>query len=322
MAHEITATDYMVSGSNTTPWHGLGAVVAGNLNAFEALKAARLDWQVTQESIYDGDMKEVEGFRLNRRSDNSQVLGIVADTWSPIQNDRVLEIAEALAQIDGTDFKPVIETAGSLQGGKIVWALVKVGARQFAGSEHHSFLLLSNGHDGKRALKGTLTDTRVVCANTLRMAETSASQLFVTHGKGVEARVKTAIQTLGWANDATRSTFAVFEALTKATMPADKAAAFFGRLLKDESEEMTSQAKGTVEEMMQLFRSGQGNEGRTAFDAVNAVTDWVDHKRQFRKVDAGNLAERRFLYAGLGGDGDRMKVQAFRDAKKFATALS
>lgn len=320
MAHELTASDHMVSGSNVTPWHGLGTIVAGQLSAADALKAARLDWQVGQEVVFDGDMKEIEGFRLNRRSDNGAVLGIVADTWSPIQNERVLEIAEALAQIDGRDFQPVIETAGSLQGGRIVWALVKTGERQFAGSAHASYLLLSNGHDGKRALKGTLTDTRVVCANTLRMAETNASQLFVTHGRGVESRVKTAIETLGWANDATRSTFAIFESLAAVKINADQAAGYFRRLVKDESEEMTSQAQATVAEMMQLYRTGAGNEGKTAFDALNAVTDWIDHKRQFRGND--NLPERRFLFAALGGEGDRMKVQAFRDARKLVAAVS
>jgi len=33
--------------------------------------------------------------------------------------------------------------------------------------------------------------------------------------------------------------------------------------------------------MMELFRTGAGNSGRTMFDALNAATDWVDHKRQF-----------------------------------------
>jgi len=316
MSHELTATDYMVSASNLTPWHGLGVVLPRNLTAADALRAARLDWQVTQEPVFDGDMAAIPGFRLNRRNDNRAPLGIVAETWNPIQNDRLLEIAEALVQIDGADFRPVIETAGSLKGGRIVWALVKTGQRLFADSLHHSFLLLSNGHDGTRALKGTLTDTRVVCNNTLRLAEASTAQLFVTHGRGVEARVKAALETLGWANDATRATFAVFESLAAAPLQADQAAGYFRRLVKDEAEEMTPQAHATVAEMMELFRTGAGNSGRTMFDALNAATDWVDHKRQFR--DGGNIPERRFLFAALGGAGDRMKVTAFRAAKVLA----
>ena len=59
MAHEITANDHMVSGSNVTPWHGLGTIVAGNLTAAEAVKAAKLDWDVSQEPVFDGDMLNI-----------------------------------------------------------------------------------------------------------------------------------------------------------------------------------------------------------------------------------------------------------------------
>jgi hypothetical protein len=49
MAHCITATDHMVSGNNTTPWHGLGTVLPGNISACEALSAARLKTALGQQ---------------------------------------------------------------------------------------------------------------------------------------------------------------------------------------------------------------------------------------------------------------------------------
>ena len=316
MAHELTASDHMVSAGNVTPWHGLGTILPGTLTAAEALTAARLDWEVTQESVFDADMAEIPGFVLNRRSDNKAPLGIVPATWQPVQNARLLEIAEALAQVDGTEFRPVVETAGSLRGGRIVWALVKTGARQFADSEHFTYLLLSNGHDGGRAVKGTLTDVRVVCATTLRWAEASTSQLFVTHAKGVEARLATAIETLGWANEASRATFAIYEALAAAKITADKVAQGFGKVIAGEAGALTAPQQNTRDEMMALYRVGSGNCGATAFDFLNAVTDWVDHKRNFR--ERGNVPERRFEFAALGGEGDRMKTTAFRQAKALA----
>lgn len=42
-----------------------------------------------------------------------------------------------------------------------------------------------------------------VCANTLRWAEAAEAQLYVSHARGVEKRVETALKTLGWANEAT-----------------------------------------------------------------------------------------------------------------------
>lgn len=316
MAHELTSTDHMVSAGNVTPWHGLGTVLPGTLTATEALEAARLNWQVAQEPIYDADMAQIPGFVVNRRSDNKAPLGVVPSTWTPVQNDRLIEIAEALAQVDGTEFRPVVETAGSLRGGRIVWALVKTGERSFADSVHHTYLLLSNGHDGTRALKGTLTDTRVVCANTLRFAEASTSQLFVTHAKGVEQRLATALETLGWANETTRATFAIYEALAAAKITADAAANGFARVIAADAGAMTDRDRAVRDEMMAIYRVGSGNCGTTAFDFLNAVTDWVDHSRPFR--EAGNVAERRFLFAAMGGEGDRMKGSAFRQAKCLA----
>lgn len=311
MAHKLEKNDYMVSGNNTVPWHGLGAVELGLLTAEDALAKAKLNWTVEQEQVFDGDMTEVEGFKLNRRSDDRTVLGIVPATWYPLQNSELLDIAEALSQVDDQGFKPVIETAGSLKGGRIVWALVQTNQKLCAGSEHKTYLLLSMGHDGKRAVRGTLTDTRVVCWNTLSLAESQAQSLFVTHTKNIKQRIDAAVQTLGWANDATKATFAIYDALATCNIGADRAVEYFASLLPGEDEMPTAPA--VVGQMYDLFRSGAGNEGKTAFDALNAVTDWVDHKRQFRE----DTQERRFLYSALGGEGDRLKRTAFNKAKEL-----
>lgn len=316
MSHDLTATDHMVSGSNVTPWHGLGTVLPGHLSAAEALEAARLNWRVEQEPVYDGDMTEIPSYQLNRRSDTREVLGVVAKGWQPVQNDRLLEIAEALVQVDDCDFRPVIETAGSLRGGRIVWAMVKIGAREFVDSAHHTYLLLSNGHTDKRALRGTLTDVRVVCANTLGFAEASASQLFVTHARGVDARLNTALETLGWANAATRATFVIYDALAKAPVAEEKARDTFRSLVAGNAESLTKAQTETLDEMTELFRGGRGNAGRSAFGVLNAVTDWADHRKGYRQNDG--WLERRFIDSTLGGKAQLMKADAFRAAKQLA----
>lgn len=317
MAHELTATDHMVSGSNITPWHGLGTVLPGQLTATEALQAAKLDWQVVQEPTFDADMTKHEGFQFNRRSDTREVLGVVEKGWEPVQNDRLLEIAEAIAQVDSTDFRPVVETAGSLRGGRIVWAMVKIGQRTFADSPHASYLLLSNGHDGKRALRGTLTDVRVVCANTLRCAETTAASLYVSHAKGVDARINTALKTLGWANEATNATFAIYEALANTKVSEFQAREVFKKLVLGNVETATTGETQTIMRMTDLFRNGAGNEGKTAFDILNAVTDWADHCKGYR--DDKNTAERRFMGSTLGGAADRLKTTAFKAVRSLVS---
>jgi len=307
MAHEITNTEGMVSGMGIVPWHGLGTVIEGRLSGAAAIEAANLGWEVRQEPVYDGDMVEIPTHQINRRSDNGHVLGVVSKDWTPVQNTFLVEIAEALAQ-SGMTYEAVVETAGSLRGGRIVWALISTGLRQFYGSDHKAYLLLSNSHDGSRAVRGTMTDVRVVCNNTLTFAEASRASLMVRHSKNVQQNLNRAIGLLGWANDATDATFAIYDALAATAMNVDRVLPVYQRLVTEHLgfKEDSPRIGETVDEMIDLFRSGAGNEGRTAFDALTGVTDWVDHHRKYNKGD--DVEERRFLYSTLGGGAEIKKA--------------
>ena len=308
MAHEITETDHMVSANNVVPWHGLGTVLDGNLSAAQAIDAAKLSWEVEQEPLYDGDMNVIASHQINRRSDTKDILGIVSSTWTPVQNTFLVELAEALGQAN-LDFQPVIETAGSLRGGRIVWAMIKTSERTFADSAHREYLLLSNCHAGTRAVRGTLTDVRVVCNNTLSAAEAASSHLMVSHTKNVEQRLKEAVDLLSWTNDATDATFAIYEALAAKRIEKDRLSRIFTGIATKRLARVGSKAADkVVEEFMDLYENGTGNSGETAFDALNAVTEWVDHRREYRESD--RTAESRMEFTTFGGFG--------RYTKKFA----
>src|SRR6478736_1266917 len=327
MSSEITSSDYMVSAGNVVPWHKLGAIMPDKaLTAIIAAEAAKLQWEVKGEPIFDLDAKQIPEQKLLRRSDNREVLSIVPEGWNPVQNLQLLEIAEALAQAPGEgDFQPVIETAGSLKGGRIVWALVQTGNRQFAGSQHKQYLLLSNGHYLGRGVRGTLTDTRVVCWNTLSAAENASASLFTNHYGNVEARIEAAIDALGWATAATKSTFAIDAALPIKPCSKDVAATIYTELLhkkpkqvdNEEDDEITSSEKQKVEEMLALFASGAGNEGKTMFDMVNGATDWVDHFKEYR--NSSEMDERRFLDVAIGGNGASLKKRAVKLALAYGS---
>jgi phage/plasmid-like protein (TIGR03299 family) len=317
MSGEIYSDDHMVSVNNEVPWHGLGTVLKDKaISAPVALKEAKLDWEVTKEPIFDADQQELKEFKLLRRSDTRMELSVVPKNWNPLQNLHLLEIAEALAQAPGTDdFQPVIETAGSLRNGRIVWALVQTGLRTFAGSQHKQYFLLTNGHYLGRGVRGTMTDVRVVCFNTMSAAERAKCALFTNHYGNVEARIEAAMEALGWANEATRSTFAIYEALAVRHCSTDKAAEFFGMLLpKDDDGKLTEPSNEKVGYLIHLFKNGKGCEGNSYFDALNAVTDWVDHGKEYR------LAERRFEDAVIGGNGASLKRQAMMLASKLVMA--
>jgi hypothetical protein len=75
-----------------------------------------------------------------------------------------------------------------------MFALLRQGEfRVGAGDTVAQYLLAVNGHDGSRALSFLPTDVRVVCANTLRMAEGSArATVRMLHTSGLPERIKAA----------------------------------------------------------------------------------------------------------------------------------
>lgn len=311
MAHELSTHDHMVTTRNMVPWHGLGTVLPeGTITAAAALEAAKLCWLVKPKPVLrdnrDGKPVEVPGWSAQVREDTDEVLAVSRSTWTAVQNDRLLSIAESLAQIQPEgSYQPRMETAGSLRNGRTVWALVNLNKTEVLGSTHLSYLLLSNSHEPGKALRGTLTDVRVVCANTLGAAEASGSSLWVSHHGNVLARMEAATELLGWATKASRATFAAYSALAAVRMDVDTAAKFFARILPK-----TASAPDQVEQLVKLFRSGPGNEGRTAFDAMNAVTDFVDHSGRFIG-SVSKQAESRMVYATMES-GNRRKNEALK----------
>lgn len=136
-----------------------------------ALEIAGLGWQVEQWPL---SATNGEGLKvalpdqvLNIRGDTHTPLGIVSPDYRPIQNQELAEFCELLAE-QGDTVK--VESAGSIRNGGKVWFLLR--GESFSvrkKDEVTPYILVSNGHDGKTALRCTPTTVRVVCSNTLHM---------------------------------------------------------------------------------------------------------------------------------------------------------
>ncbi len=62
-------------------------------------------------------------------------------------------------------------------------------------------------------------------------------------------------------------------------------------------------------EIHDLYRRGLANRGRTKWDALNAVTEYVDHHRTYGKTQQGTREETRFA-STLFGSGADIKARA------------
>lgn len=196
------------------PWHGLGKVLDDYPGSWaEARTLAGLDWEpiaIPQympaylgldeggEPILDlADLKPVGEFKYVCRSDTGARLDSANSTYELITHAEMGEIVEAILDVD--DHKVKYETAGSLAGGKKVWALARLGDQiEIKGdsSPLQPYLALMTSHDGTAAMKAVATAVRIVCANTWHAAdmdsEASGTAYTFKHTKNWRQHVESA----------------------------------------------------------------------------------------------------------------------------------
>ncbi|KGI79365.1 hypothetical protein IL38_24005 [Actinopolyspora erythraea] len=170
-------------------WHRLGVVLDDYPGSWEeARRLAGLDWEPVEEPqfrrvqtatdasgepIYD--YREVPGYKYVVRSDNGAILDSANSSYELITHADMGEIIEAI--LDNAEVK--YETAGSLYGGRKVWALARLGQEiELPGDNSPTlrYLALMNSHDGTAALKALGTGVRIVCANTWHAADIGAEK--------------------------------------------------------------------------------------------------------------------------------------------------
>ncbi|QNJ56030.1 hypothetical protein SEA_RASPUTIA_140 [Microbacterium phage Rasputia] len=186
MSHEITSSDGMFT-VRQAAWHSLGTVFEDYPKREDAQKVA-MNWEVKEEPLFrkvlevsdeDGTtyerLEEVEGWKANVRDDNEVTLGVVPESYTNVTNNELWDIAEAL---EGSGEDVMFETAGSLKGGKAVWILLRLQEplviKGDPRGETIPYYALQNTFDRSGAFRGQATTTRIVCANTSKMADWDA----------------------------------------------------------------------------------------------------------------------------------------------------
>ena len=177
MAHAVETMAYRLEGG--LPWHGLGVPVDNDITIDDMLVRAGLDWSVSKRALYypkrtvEGAPTELriapEEYALIRDSDEV-MLDTVGANYKPVQNRDVLDFFKRFVKAGDMQ----METAGSLKGGKFIWALARINESFKIGGKHgdetRGYLLLSQPHQFGFSMTAALTPVRVVCWNTINYA--------------------------------------------------------------------------------------------------------------------------------------------------------
>lgn len=295
MTHEITIRENgyaEMAFVGKLPWHGLGQSLDQNASIDEWRKAAGFDWTIEQTPALfkptDKDEPLVVPSRyVQYRSDNGMPLSVVSERYKPVQPHEVLEFFRDLVEESG--FR--LHTAGSLFGGRRLWALAETGryGEVVSGDGIGGFLLLSTSCDKTLATTARFTSVRVVCNNTLGLATAEKSNVVsFSHLRHFDHQLMK--EKLG----ATVASFDAFmemsKYLQKQRLQQDQARDFVAKILDlPMLEENKIKESRPFKRIMELFNGnakGADIVGDTKWGLLNAVTEYWDHHQPSRTDDA------------------------------------
>jgi phage/plasmid-like protein (TIGR03299 family) len=292
----------------------MGTELDNLATAREAIEAAGLNYTVVKKplkEVVELIHPDVVSDRwATVRTDTGDVLGIVGNSYEPLQNRDAFRFFDSVV---GTN-EALYETAGALGRGERIWILAKLpGFIKVGGNDIvNKYLLLSNSHNGSSPVQVKLTPIRVVCNNTLTAALQGAGEVNIRHTLNAAEEMKQALSLLGLSNSLYEQLDAIFNrmALTKIS---DKQLLDYVRALvpDNEEEEENAKANDIRKAFLELYESGQGADlsRGTLWGAFNCVTEYTDHKME------DNPTTR--LESIWFGRGEQLKLKAFQLAKRM-----
>jgi phage/plasmid-like protein (TIGR03299 family) len=279
-----------------------------------------------------GGLIRVMSERRLVREDTLDIMATVGTKYTVLQNDRVAVFLDTL--LEAGDGQLRYEIAGSLNNGRRVWFLARLGDGVFirrqdgTEDEMQRYLLAINYHDGRGSFKVLGTGIRVVCHNTMTAALHSASNVFaLRHVGDIEARLEECKEALRLENNYFDEFQAAMARLDEMEFTADQGRDFAASAMTGQKEVV--QYKAAVDairsdrtrarlvhdvDMVQTLASeGSGNRGDTAYDWLNGLTDFLDHhkERMKRTKDAQAKAQGR-MNDIVFGDAAAVRQRALR----------
>lgn len=314
----MTAAVETMAYAGEVPWHGLGANVDPKISADEFMIEAGLDWTVEKHPMFyqkedGGEMFVAEDRYALVRNTDGKMYGVCSDNWTPVQNQVIFDMMKDYAAAGGI----TLETAGSLREGRIVWGLAKLNHtfEVSKGDLVNGYLLITTPHQVGTCTTVRTTTVRVVCQNTLMAAENNSTVNYKQNHVNGEFDVAAAREAIGEAHEQLLVAERRAKTLKKLKISMADAAknaiipVMFPKLVLaaegdgpslDEVMMTPDNQPKHLQQILDSYQNAPGNDNKTGWGALNAVTHWCDHV-------AGRNPNSRMM-RGWMGDFSRKKV--------------
>lgn len=318
MAHLVESMAYI----NATPWHGLGNRLSAKQPIEVWAQQSGISFEINETPVRfmtesAGSLGAIMSFPEQKvlfRSDTNEPLSVVSQRYKVVQPREILEFYRDLTEISGFE----LETAGILKGGRKIWALAKTNqSAMLKGTDTiNGYLLLATACDGTLATTAQFTSIRVVCNNTLAVALANGSgAIKVPHSTSFDPQAVK--KQLGISISAWDAFMYRMKTLSERKVKSHEAMNYFLRVFTDPATTATGLSnERAMKKVLALYEGdGKGSElassKGTAFGLLNAVTEYVDHKRRARSTD-------HRLESAWFGQGAALKQKALEQALLMA----
>lgn len=278
-------------------WHKCGTILDHVFTAQEAIEFGGLDFTVEKQSLITETGLDVKNYFATVRQDTSDVLGLVGNDYTIVQNRDVFSFFD---QIVG-DGRAIYETAGCLGNGGVLFVTAKLPREIVVGNDGliENYLVLCSSHDGSMAITAFFTPVRVVCQNTLNAAfNRNTNRVYIKHTQNVKERFVEAAHVMGIHSeylDRLESAFRLLydQRVSDSDMKAIVTRAF---LSKDELKtlavsgdlELSTRKSNIIDGVIQYYhQASEINSIRgTGYGVYNAVAGYFQNVKEFRSDDA------------------------------------
>lgn len=271
--------------NRTLPYiNAFGTVDISTANSVdEALHISGMDWSVSSKFLYDENGNEYPNFRANVNDSTGDLLGIVSDKYSIVQNKEAFDFVNDLTS-EGFKF----DKAGSFKNGKSIWVMGKFESEDILGDEVDNNVVFVNSHDGSSGVKVMMTPVRVVCANMLNLALRRAERSWTSkHTRSIYSRLDEAKYTLGLVDNYMSELKEEAERLAYIKITDTKIEEIFDKLFPVDVNNDSARKIKNVSIMKDSFIKCYNEQDiaqfkGTVYGAVNAMSDLISHKQPNR----------------------------------------
>jgi phage/plasmid-like protein (TIGR03299 family) len=305
-----------------------GTDLSGVDDIGNVLERGGLDFNVEKVPMFTPEGNKVNNKYLIRRTDSNFVLGTCGKRYTTVDNSTMFAPFDSVVSRCGATY----ENAGAVGHGKTCWVSAKM-PKEFhvetpnGRDEYNQRVIMLVYHDGLRRNVYFTFNNRVICNNMLGSLQNRSRG---SRGHGVR-HTPTWEANLGQAEEAfqasieSANTFIVnANKLAKLPMRKKEAEQFAKEFVRDfkvdkkketdRSDRSKTILDNRVDNVMTLFSEGMGNSGRTRYDMLNAVTEYLDHHTGRKDV---KWAPSKFL-SNLQGNQGSTKRRVVAELLKVA----